>query len=93
MPRVIDLVAGNAYAPGADVTRGRDRPCLVNVAGSPTMAGLDAERVLRFRVGFASGPEPASAVGGAVSVTDGIISAAALRPTPSALAVLEHCSE
>ena len=86
-------VVGEAYAPGAEVTRERDRLCLVNVPGASMIADLDTERELRVRLVFLWDCRPATGEGDGVGVTAGPISEVALRPRPSALAVLERCSE
>ena len=87
------LGGGEAYASDAEVTRERDRLCLVYVAGASMIARLGAERDARLRVGFRWDCRPATAEGDGVGVTAEPISEVTLRPRPSALAVLERCSE
>jgi hypothetical protein len=90
---------GDDISPGfGEATRERDRLFLASVGtdtGSlATFADFDAERDRGLRVSIASDFPSASAdVATAAGVTGGIACGVALRPNPSALAIVDRRSE
>src|SRR5215831_16399625 len=78
----------------SDATRERDL-CLADggVVPSAPLADFDADRAFRLRTGLASVSESSSAGAGAGDVAAGATFAVGLRPKPTALAIVERCSE